>query len=43
VVRQVVGDGQFGEEAVLEYSVDGDAEFDLTVDGVEEELLTVNA
>jgi DNA topoisomerase-6 subunit B len=32
-----------GEEAVLEYSVDGDAEFDLTVDGVEEELLTVNA
>ncbi|SFS06367.1 DNA topoisomerase-6 subunit B [Halomicrobium zhouii] len=32
-----------GEEATLEYSVDGDAEFDISVEGVEDELLTVNA
>ena len=32
-----------GDEAVLEYSIDGDAEFDVAVDGVEDEKLTVNA
>jgi len=32
-----------GDEAVLEYTVDGDAEFDIAVDGVEDEKLTVNA
>jgi len=32
-----------GEETTLEYSVDGDADFDLSVEGVEDELLTVNA
>ena len=32
-----------GDEAVLEYSVEGDAEFDVAVDGVEDEKLTVNA
>ena len=31
-----------GEEAVLEYTVAGDAEFDVNVDGVETEKLTVN-
>jgi len=31
------------EEATLEYTVTDDAEFDCTVDGVAEELLTVNA
>ncbi|AGB16053.1 DNA topoisomerase VI, B subunit [Halovivax ruber XH-70] len=32
-----------GDEASLEYSVDGDADFDLSVEGIEDELLTVNA
>jgi len=32
-----------GDEAVLEYTIDGDAEFDIAVDGVEDEKLTVNA
>ncbi|WP_284013764.1 DNA topoisomerase VI subunit B [Halobaculum litoreum] len=32
-----------GEEAVLEYTVAGDAEFDVNVDGIETEKLTVNA
>jgi len=32
-----------GEEAVLEYTVAGDADFDVNVDGVETEKLTVNA
>ncbi|QLG27023.1 DNA topoisomerase VI subunit B [Halorarum halophilum] len=32
-----------GEEATLEYAVDEDAEFDVNVDGVEAEKLTVNA
>jgi DNA topoisomerase-6 subunit B len=31
------------DEAVLEYDIDGDASFDISVDGVESELLTVNA
>ncbi|MFC7096184.1 DNA topoisomerase VI subunit B [Halobaculum marinum] len=32
-----------GEEAVLEYTVSGDPEFDVNVDGIETEKLTVNA
>jgi DNA topoisomerase-6 subunit B len=32
-----------GDKAVLEYTIDGDAEFDIAVDGVEDEKLTVNA
>jgi len=32
-----------GEEAELVYSIDEDAEFDLTIDGVETEKITVNA
>jgi DNA topoisomerase-6 subunit B len=32
-----------GESAELSYEVDGDAEFDLDVDGVEDEKVTVNA
>ncbi|PSP82878.1 DNA topoisomerase VI subunit B [Halobacteriales archaeon QS_1_68_17] len=32
-----------GEEAVLEYTVEGDADFDLSVGGVADEKLTVNA
>ncbi|QZP38439.1 DNA topoisomerase VI subunit B [Halobaculum magnesiiphilum] len=32
-----------GEEATLEYTVAGDAEFDVNVDGIETEKLTVNA
>ncbi|WP_146417361.1 DNA topoisomerase VI subunit B [Haloarcula hispanica] len=32
-----------GETAVLEYSVTGEAEFTVSVDGIEEEKLTVNA
>ncbi|PSP95658.1 DNA topoisomerase VI subunit B [Halobacteriales archaeon QS_4_62_28] len=32
-----------GEEALLEYTIDGDAEFDIAIDGVEDEKLTVNA
>jgi len=32
-----------GEELTLEYSVDGEADFDLSVEGVADELLTVNA
>ncbi|GAA0220492.1 DNA topoisomerase VI subunit B [Halobaculum roseum] len=32
-----------GEEATLEYTVAGDAEFDVNVDGIESEKLTVNA
>jgi len=32
-----------GDEAVLEYTIDGDAEFDIAVDGVEDEKLTVDA
>ncbi|MFB6150572.1 MAG: DNA topoisomerase VI subunit B [Haloarculaceae archaeon] len=32
-----------GDEATLEYEVDGDASFDVSVDGVEDERLTVNA
>jgi len=32
-----------GEEAQLQYSVDESAEFDITVDGVEDQKLTVNA
>ncbi|WP_018258262.1 DNA topoisomerase VI subunit B [Halomicrobium katesii] len=32
-----------GDDAVLEYRIDGDAEFDIAVDGVEDEKLTVNA
>ncbi|MBO4246539.1 DNA topoisomerase VI subunit B [Halomicrobium sp. IBSBa] len=32
-----------GDDAVLEYQLDGDAEFDIAVDGVEDEKLTVNA
>jgi DNA topoisomerase-6 subunit B len=32
-----------GDEAVLEYTVAGDAEFDVNVDGIETEKLTVNA
>ena len=32
-----------GEEAVLEYRVPDDAEFDVSIDGVEDEKLTVNA
>ncbi|WP_247728564.1 DNA topoisomerase VI subunit B [Halovivax limisalsi] len=32
-----------GDEATFEYDVDGEAEFDLDVSGIEEELLTVDA
>ena len=32
-----------GEDAVLEYTIDGDAEFDIAVDGVEDEKLTIDA
>jgi DNA topoisomerase-6 subunit B len=32
-----------GETAVLEYSVSGEAEFTVSVDGIEDEKLTVNA
>ena len=32
-----------GEEATLAYCIDGDAEFDLAVDGVEDAKLTINA
>jgi hypothetical protein len=32
-----------GEEMTLTYTVDDDAEFDITVDGVETEKLTLNA
>ncbi|MFW5958823.1 MAG: DNA topoisomerase VI subunit B [Natronomonas sp.] len=32
-----------GERAVLEYEVDGDAEFDISVDGIEPDILTINA
>ncbi|WP_459194183.1 DNA topoisomerase VI subunit B [Halosimplex sp. J119] len=32
-----------GDEATLEYEIDGDAEFDVTVDGLEDEKLTIDA
>jgi len=32
-----------GDEATLEYEVDGDVEFDVSVDGLEEERLTIDA
>ncbi|MFB6083677.1 MAG: DNA topoisomerase VI subunit B [Halorientalis sp.] len=32
-----------GEEASIEYSVDGDATFDVQVEGIEDEKLTINA
>ncbi len=32
-----------GETATLEYEIDGDADFDVSIDGVEAEKLTVNA
>jgi DNA topoisomerase-6 subunit B len=32
-----------GGEAALEYSVNGDADFDVSVDGIEDEKLTINA
>jgi DNA topoisomerase-6 subunit B len=32
-----------GEEAALEYGVNGDAEFDVSVEGIEDEKLTINA
>jgi len=32
-----------GDEAVLEYDVSGDAEFEISVDGIEEERITVDA
>ncbi|NHN58394.1 MULTISPECIES: DNA topoisomerase VI subunit B [Halorussus] len=31
-----------GDEAVLEYEIDGDAEFDVSIDGVEDPKLTIN-
>ncbi|MFT4884570.1 MAG: DNA topoisomerase-6 subunit B [Natronomonas sp.] len=32
-----------GEKATLEYDIDGDADFDVSVEGIENERLTINA